>query len=74
MRRSGLQRQVLSLYKQLLSKAKTKDAATVEVVRTQFRQDAFSVDRMNIQRIEHLIRRGERQLQALDAIQRVSLR
>ncbi|RHY88074.1 hypothetical protein DYB37_004148 [Aphanomyces astaci] len=64
---SGLQLQVLGLYKQSLAIAKDKErngvADSVEFVRRKFREDAASVGRMDFQKIEYLIRKGERQLQ-----------
>ncbi|RHY18397.1 hypothetical protein DYB25_002198 [Aphanomyces astaci] len=63
---SGLQLQVLGLYKQSLAIAKDKErngvADSVEFVRRKFREDAASVGRMDFQKIEYLIRKGERQL------------
>ncbi|RHY35408.1 hypothetical protein DYB32_000121 [Aphanomyces invadans] len=58
--------QVLGLYKKCLvaAKEKEKNGATdnIEFVRQKFREDAASVGRMDFQKIEYLLRKGERQV------------
>ena len=70
-RASGLQKEVLSLYRQLLRAARRKDPAkekggTWTLARTRFREDAGSVKRMEFQKIEFLLRHGRKQLKYLD--------
>jgi len=58
-----MQLQVLSLYRKFLRVARDKPGA-VEHVRKEFREKA-TIPRMETLRIEHLIRRAERQLKDL---------
>ncbi|XP_055992537.1 succinate dehydrogenase assembly factor 1, mitochondrial [Sorex fumeus] len=62
-RHSRLQRQVLSLYRELLRAGRGKPGAEARV-RAEFRQNA-SLPRSDVLRIEYLYRRGRRQLQLL---------
>ncbi|KAI6051481.1 succinate dehydrogenase assembly factor 1, mitochondrial [Marmota monax] len=62
-RPSRLQRQVLSLYRELLRAGRGKPGAEARV-RAEFRQNA-SLPRTDVLRIEYLYRRGRRQLQLL---------
>lgn len=62
-RPSRLQRQVLSLYRELLRAARGKPGAEARV-RAEFRQHAC-LPRSDVLRIEYLYRRGRRQLQLL---------
>ncbi|XP_032749837.1 succinate dehydrogenase assembly factor 1, mitochondrial [Rattus rattus] len=62
-RPSRLQRQVLSLYRELLRAGRGKPGAEARV-RAEFRQHA-SLPRSDVLRIEYLYRRGRRQLQLL---------
>ncbi|KAM5297741.1 succinate dehydrogenase assembly factor 1, mitochondrial [Glossophaga mutica] len=62
-RPSRLQRQVLSLYRELLRAGRGKPGAEARV-RAEFRQQA-SLPRSDVLRIEYLYRRGRRQLQLL---------
>ncbi|XP_006899772.1 PREDICTED: succinate dehydrogenase assembly factor 1, mitochondrial [Elephantulus edwardii] len=62
-RHSRLQRQVLSLYRELLRAGRGKPGAEARV-RAEFRQHA-SLPRSDVLRIEYLYRRGRRQLQLL---------
>lgn len=62
-RLSRLQRQVLSLYRELLRAGRGKPGAEARV-RAEFRQHA-SLPRSDVLRIEYLYRRGRRQLQLL---------
>ncbi|RLN59122.1 hypothetical protein BBJ29_004150 [Phytophthora kernoviae] len=63
---SGLQRQVLTLYKKTLQAAKRKDADTLIYVRDRFREDAATVDRKDFVVIEYMLRKGERDLKMLE--------
>nr|XP_058900305.1 succinate dehydrogenase assembly factor 1, mitochondrial [Kogia breviceps] len=62
-RHSRLQRQVLSLYRELLRAGRGKPGAESRV-RAEFRQHA-RLPRSDVLRIEYLYRRGRRQLQLL---------
>nr|CCA23842.1 conserved hypothetical protein [Albugo laibachii Nc14] len=78
--RSGLQKQVLKLYKSLLSAAKQKDqggedrrGSTYSYVRERFRENAESVDRSDFAKIEYLLRKGERDLKMVDRIKSANI-
>jgi len=62
-RHSRLQQQVLALYHQCLRVARTKPGA-VAYVRSEFRKNA-DINKSEVMRIEHLLRRGQRQLESL---------
>ncbi|KAG0470650.1 hypothetical protein HPP92_017350 [Vanilla planifolia] len=66
---SGMQKQVLALYREFLRAARLKDVEErqriVAVVSAEFRRNAEEVDRKNFQHIEYLLRRGKRQLEQL---------
>ncbi|KAF3445488.1 hypothetical protein FNV43_RR10664 [Rhamnella rubrinervis] len=68
-RLSGMQRQVLSLYRGFLRAAHSKsieDRRKIEsVVSAEFRHNAKHVDRKNFLYIEYLLRRGKKQLDQL---------
>lgn len=69
-RASGLQKEVLGLYRQLLRAARQKDPSkeaggTWALARAQFREDAASVKRSDFQKIEFLLRHGRKQLKYL---------
>uniref|UniRef100_A0A8C4X1L9 Complex 1 LYR protein domain-containing protein n=1 Tax=Eptatretus burgeri TaxID=7764 RepID=A0A8C4X1L9_EPTBU len=59
-RHSELQRQVLSLYRQLMRASQGKPGF-VPFVRSEFRRQA-TLSRLDVQRIHFLLRRGRRQL------------
>ncbi|ETI54250.1 hypothetical protein F441_02880 [Phytophthora nicotianae CJ01A1] len=63
---SGLQLQVLALYKKALQAAKRKDLDTLRYVRERFREDVATVDRKDFVVIEYMLRKGERDLKMLD--------
>ncbi|ETO83001.1 hypothetical protein F444_02915 [Phytophthora nicotianae P1976] len=63
---SGLQLQVLALYKKALQAAKRKDLDTLRYVRECFREDVATVDRKDFVVIEYMLRKGERDLKMLD--------
>ncbi|OWZ21800.1 putative mitochondrial protein [Phytophthora megakarya] len=63
---SGLQLQVLALYKKALQAAKHKDQDTVRYVRERFRGDVRHIDRKDFVLIEYMLRKGERDLKTLD--------
>ena len=66
---SGLQKQVLALYREFLRAARaksTEDRKQIElIVSEQFRRNLTQVDRKNFLYIEHLLRRGKHQLDQL---------
>ena len=65
----------MGLYKALLQAAKLKgDDKTTELVRKKFRQEAASVKRFEFQKIEHLVRKGNKYVKLLqaDSVKRVS--
>jgi succinate dehydrogenase assembly factor 1 len=62
-RHSGIQKEVLKLYKDCLLAAYKKNKTAVDFVRTQFK-DAKAIDRLDFQRIEYLIRNGKKKLQS----------
>ena len=67
-RHSGLQRDVLSLYRQLLRVARQKggaDSSTVAYVESEFRRQAEEVSKRDFQLIEHSLRYGHKQLKLL---------
>ena len=72
-RLSGIQKQVLSLYRSFWRVARSKEPDTrlhiERYVGAQFRRDAHAVDRKDFQRIEYLLRRGSKQLELLKANQ-----
>lgn len=66
---SGLQKQVLALFRDFLRAARaksTEDRKQIElIVSEQFRRSSTQVDRKNFLYIEHLLRRGKHQLDQL---------
>jgi succinate dehydrogenase assembly factor 1 len=66
-RHSGIQKQVLSLYRESLRAARriptpSGAAAAAAFARAEFRRGALTVDRMDFQRVEHLLRAARKQL------------
>lgn len=74
---SGMQKQVLSLYREFLRAARLKspeDRKRVEsIVSSEFRLNSKSVERKNFLYIEYLLRRGKKQLQQLKSPDTVGL-
>lgn len=74
---SGMQKQVLALYRGFLRAARSKPIEVrrqIEtVVSSEFRQKSKQVDRKNFQYIEYLIRRGRKQLDQLKSHDTVGL-
>ena len=66
LRRSGLQRQVLAVYRDCLVASRklpaASQAAAVAFIRLEFRNGAATVDKLDIQRIEHLIRQAQKKV------------
>mmetsp|Transcript_17248 Transcript_17248/g.27873 ORF Transcript_17248/g.27873 Transcript_17248/m.27873 type:complete len:87 (-) Transcript_17248:246-506(-) len=70
-RHSGLQKDVLRLYKRALKAAKLKDAGlslknSVGVVKAEFRENAQQVSRRDFRKIEYLLRQGERKVETIE--------
>lgn len=76
-RLSGMQKQVLSLYRGFLRAARSKspdDRRCVEsIVIAEFRRNAKEVDKKNFLYIEYLLRRGKKQLDQLKSPQTTGL-
>ncbi|MBA0843675.1 hypothetical protein Goarm_000843 [Gossypium armourianum] len=74
---SGMQRQVLSLYRGFLRAARSKpteDRRQIEsIVSAEFRQNSKQVDRKNFLYIEYLLRRGKKQLDQLKSPDTIGL-
>ncbi|TFK40785.1 hypothetical protein BDQ12DRAFT_648041 [Crucibulum laeve] len=70
LRRSGLQKDVLSLYRRALRMVKTKPPATrtkfLLFIRYTFHTNASSVTPRNVSAIEHMLRKGRRQLETYE--------
>lgn len=64
---SGLQKQVLNLYRRCLRAANKKEDSerSIKFVKEQFRKNSNEIDRKEFQRIEYYIRKGEKQLKVL---------
>lgn len=76
-RLSGMQKQVLSLYRGFLRAARSKspeDRHQIElIVSSEFRKNSKEVDRKNFIYIEYLLRRGKKQLEQLKSPDTVRL-
>ncbi|CAM9809240.1 unnamed protein product [Discosporangium mesarthrocarpum] len=66
---SGMQKEVLSLYRKVIRAAKAKEQeggrGTVDFARSSFREQAYSVSRSDFQTIEHMLRYGHKKLKLL---------
>ncbi|GLJ45782.1 hypothetical protein SUGI_0963490 [Cryptomeria japonica] len=76
-RLSGMQKQVLSLYRAFLRSARCKEPhqrhTIQQVVSREFRKNATSVDKKDFNYIEYLLRRGQKQLDQLKSSSAVGL-
>ncbi|GAA0187024.1 hypothetical protein LIER_34312 [Lithospermum erythrorhizon] len=76
-RLSGMQKQVLALYRGFLRAARSKppeERSQIEkIVSAEFRQNAKQVDRKSFLYIEYLLRRGKKQLDQLKSPATVGL-
>ncbi|KAH6795348.1 hypothetical protein C2S51_036334 [Perilla frutescens var. frutescens] len=76
-RLSGMQKQVLALYRGFLRAARTKspeERCRIEaIVSQEFRRNSSEVDRKNFLYIEYLVRRGKKQLDQLKSPDTVGL-
>jgi len=63
---SGLQLDVLKLYRSLLKSARNKDPHLQKVVREEFRRKAGLVDGRDFKAIEHHLRWGYKQKKLMD--------
>ena len=68
-RLSGVQREVLSLYRGFIRAAKTKPepAQALAVVTNRFRHEASTTKRMDFRKIEFMMRQGKKQLKMLQS-------
>ncbi|GBG34911.1 Succinate dehydrogenase assembly factor 1, mitochondrial [Hondaea fermentalgiana] len=79
LRHSGLQKDVLNLYRKALRVARKKDGPSsfknFETVKTKFRSDAADVDRKDFRTIEFMLRQGTRRIEELESadVARVSV-
>ncbi len=64
-RLSGLQWDVIKLYRGILREAKRKDADTLIFAKTKFRDDASSIRRHDFKQIEFMLRQGHKRLKLL---------
>ena len=60
---SGLQRDVLSLYRLVLRVGRAKNS--VSYASEQFRTDAASVSRMDFKKVEYMLRRGHKRVKMM---------
>ncbi|PSS19374.1 Succinate dehydrogenase assembly factor 1A like [Actinidia chinensis var. chinensis] len=74
---SGMQKQVLSLYRGFLRSARSKspeERHQIEsIVSTEFRRNSKLIDRKNFLYIEYLLRRGKKQLDQIKSPDTVGL-
>ncbi|KAI3826051.1 hypothetical protein L1987_00093 [Smallanthus sonchifolius] len=74
---SGIQKQVLSLYRRFLRTAHSKtpeNRAHIEsLVSAEFRKNSQLIDRKNFLHVEYLLRRGKKQLDQLKTVDSVRL-
>lgn len=74
---SGLQKQVLGLYRGFLRAARLKapeERLQIEsLVSAEFRKNVEAVDRKNFLYIEYLLRRGNKQLEQLKSVDTIKL-
>ncbi|XP_074579276.1 succinate dehydrogenase assembly factor 1, mitochondrial [Curcuma longa] len=74
---SGLQKQVLGLYRGFLRAARLKapeERSQIEsIVSVEFRKNVEAVDRKNFLYIEYLLRRGKKQLEQLKSVDTIKL-
>ena len=66
MKLSGLQTDVLALYRALLRAAKAKDVTIVPTVAAEFRRRAAAVSRTDFASVEHYLRHGYKQKKLLE--------
>ncbi len=76
-RHSGVQKQVLNLYREALRRGaafrEPSRAAALAFIRAEFRVGCRSVDRLDFQRIEHLLRAGKKKLDSLGKLEAFSM-
>ncbi|KAJ8767993.1 hypothetical protein K2173_020933 [Erythroxylum novogranatense] len=74
---SGMQKQVLSLYRGFLRASRLKPPEerhrVVSIVSAEFRRNSKEVDRKNFLYIEYLLRRGKKQLDLLKSPDTIGL-
>ena len=67
-RRSQIQKQVLSLYKECLRAAEAKSPQFKSVVRSEFKKSGKAIQRSDTMRIEYMVRQGKRRLDMMKVI------
>ena len=68
LRRSGIQKQVLSLYKECLRAAEVKSPSFKSVVRNEFKRNGVAIQRTDTMRVEYMLRQGKRRLEMMKVI------
>ena len=66
MRHSGLQLEVLSLYRSLLRASRKKGGGVQTAVKAKFREMSGSISAKDIDKVEHFIRYGKKQKMMLE--------
>ena len=71
---SGIQKQVLSLYREALRSAlrladTSASTSARDFIRREFRDKAYSVDRLDFQRVEHLLRAARKKIDVMSGAQ-----
>ena len=62
LRRSQIQKQVLSLYKECLRAAEAKSPSFKIVVRNEFKRNGAAIQRTDTMRVEYMLQQGKRRL------------
>jgi len=65
LRRSQIQKQVLSLYKECLRAAEVKSPSFKSVVRNEFKRNGAAIQRTDTMRVEYMLRQGKRRLEMM---------
>ena len=68
LRRSQIQKQVLSLYKECLRAAEVKSPSFKSVVRNEFKRNGVAIQRTDTMRVEYMLRQGKRRLEMMKVI------
>ena len=68
LRRSGIQKQVLYLYKECLRAAEAKSPSFKSVVRNEFKRNGVAIQRTDTMRVEYMLRQGKRRLDMMKVI------
>ena len=68
LRRSQIQKQVLSLYKECLRAAEVKSPSFKSVVRNEFKRNGAAIQRTDTMRVEYMLRQGKRRLEMMKVL------